>query len=102
MKTKNSLFPEDRSTQPICRLIEKCKIELLPTTPSFLNLLLISGAHKQYDLGSFKLVFYGAEPMPTATLKLLNSLFPNIDLRQTYGMIELGVLRAKTRSPDMS
>ena len=94
------IFPEDRSPQSICGLIEKHKVELLPTTPSFLNLLLISGVHKEFDLSSLKLVSYGSEPMPITTLKLLNSSFPNIDLRQTYGMIELGVLRAKTRSPD--
>jgi long-chain acyl-CoA synthetase len=38
--------------------------------------------------------------MPETTLRNLRKVFPGIELRQTYGMIELGVLRAKSRSPD--
>ena len=38
--------------------------------------------------------------MPTATLTGLRAAFPNVDLRQTYGLIELGVLRAKSLSSD--
>jgi long-chain acyl-CoA synthetase len=34
------------------------------------------------------------------TLKALYKNFPRIDIRQTYGMIELGVLRTKSKSPD--
>jgi len=94
------VIPRRRTPEAVCELIEKHKVELLPTTPSFLSMLVISHADKQYDLSSLKMITYGAEPMPASILKRLNSLFPKIDIRQTYGMIELGVLRAKTRSPD--
>jgi long-chain acyl-CoA synthetase len=75
-------------------------IELLPATPGFLNMLLISKAHQRFDLSSLRLITYGAEPMSEMTLKALYKDFPGIDIRQTYGMIELGVLRAKSKSPD--
>lgn len=94
------VVPEKRSPEYICKLIQDHQIELLPATPSFINALLISKAYKTYDLSSLKLITYGAEPMPELTLKNLRLNFPNIDLRQTYGMIELGVLRAKSKSPD--
>lgn len=94
------VFPVRRTPESVCELIERYGIELLPTTPSFLNLLLISGAHQRHDLSSIKIISYGAEPMPTSTLAGLNNAFPLVELRQTYGMIELGVLRAKTRSAD--
>lgn len=94
------VFPKSRNPQSVCELIEAHRIELLPTTPSFLNLLLISGAHKKYDLSSLRLISYGAEPMPKSTLNLLHKEFPDVDLRQTYGMIELGVLRSKSLSKD--
>lgn len=94
------VVPEKRSPEYICKLIQDHKIELLPATPSFINSLLISKGYKAYDLSSLKLITYGAEPMAELTLKNLRLNFPNIDLRQTYGMIELGVLRAKSRSPD--
>lgn len=94
------VIPDKRSPEYICKLIQDYKIELLPATPSFINTLLISKSYKSYDLSSLKLITYGAEPMSEMTLKNLRLNFPKIDLRQTYGMIELGVLRAKSRSPD--
>ena len=94
------VFPEGRTPQAVCALIEKHSIELLPATPSFLNLLMLSKAYADYDLSSLKLISYGAEPMAETTLKTLVKVLPYVELRQTYGMIELGVLRAKTRSSD--
>ena len=94
------VFPVRRTPESVCELIERHGIELLPATPSFLNLLLISGAHQRHDLCSLRVISYGAEPMPASTLAGLNNVFPSVELRQTYGMIELGVLRAKTRSVD--
>lgn len=94
------VLPDSRLPSDICSLIEKHKVELLPATPSFLNLLLISGAYNLHDVSSVKLITYGAEPMPASTLSALKDAFPNVSLRQTYGMIELGVLRAKSRSDE--
>lgn len=94
------VVPERRTPDHICDLIETYKIELLPTTPSFLNMLLITKAYIGRNIGALKLITYGAEPMPASTLTNLRKVFPNIELRQTYGMIELGVLRTKSRSPD--
>jgi len=84
----------------VCELMEKYKVELLPATPSFLNMLLISRAHEGRDISSLKLITYGAEPMPDTTLRELRKTFPDIETRQTYGLIELGVLRAKSQSSD--
>lgn len=95
-----AILPDSRHPQDICRLIEDFRIELLPATPSFLNLLLISGAFERYDLSSLKIISYGAEPMPEATLRRLCEIMPNVEFRQTYGMIEVGVMRAKSKSSD--
>jgi acyl-CoA synthetase (AMP-forming)/AMP-acid ligase II len=94
------LFPRTRSVDEICRLIEVHKLQLLPTTPSFLNLLLLSGSHLQYDLSSLELITYGTEVMPDLTLKRLHAAFPGVKLQQTYGLSELGVLRSKSRESD--
>lgn len=92
--------PGDRSPATICRLIEMHRVELLPATPTFLNLLLLSDAHRSHDLGSLKTISYGAEPMPAATLARLRAAFPSVELRQTYGMVELGVMRSRSRADD--
>jgi len=48
-----------RGPSDVCRAIDQGRATLLPTTPTFLNLLLASGAHKQYDLSSVKAITYG-------------------------------------------
>ena len=83
------VMPEERTPDAICRLIERYGIELLPATPGFLNMLLISKAHQRFDLSSLQLITYGAEPMSEMTLNAIYKNFPGIDIRQTYGMIEL-------------
>ena len=75
-------------------------MQLLPTTPTFLRMLLISGAYKKYDLGSLELITYGTEPMPTATLESLHAAFPGVRLKQTYGLTEVGILPTKSEQDD--
>src|SRR3954451_22745591 len=87
----------DRSVASICRTIAEHRVELLPTTPSFLNMLVRSGAHSQFDLGSLCTITYGTEVMPEPTLERLRAIFPGVKLQQTYGLSELGVLRSKSR-----
>lgn len=87
----------DRSVASICRTIAEHRVELLPTTPSFLNMLVRSGAHQQFDLSSLRTISYGTEVMPEPTLERLGAIFPGVKLQQTYGLSELGVLRSKSR-----
>ena len=94
------VFPDTRMPDHICELIERYTVELLPTSPTFLNLLIMSGAHRRHNLSSLQLITYGAEPMPSATLAAVRKALPEVDMRQTYGLIELGVMRAKSLSND--
>jgi len=91
---------KDRNPENVCKLIEEYKIELLPASPTFLNLLLLSGMHEDYDLSSLKIISYGTEPMPESTLKRLKKIFPDVKLLQTYGLIELGVMQSKSEKDD--
>ena len=90
-----------RSVQIVCEAIQKYQVELLPTTPSFLNMLVSTDVAKHFDLSSLKLITYGTEVMPQATLDRLKDVFPKVKLQQTYGLSELGVLRSQSR-PDGS
>ena len=90
----------DRTPENVLRAIDKYKVELLPTSPTFINLILLSEAYKRYQLSSLKTVTYGTEPMPETTLKKFHELFPKIQLKQTYGLSELGILRSKSKSSD--
>jgi acyl-CoA synthetase (AMP-forming)/AMP-acid ligase II len=87
----------DRSVVSVCRAIEDHRVEVLPTTPSFLNMLVRSDALKRFDLGSLKRITYGTEVMPQQTLDRVSRAFPGVLLQQTYGLSELGVLRSRSR-----
>jgi long-chain acyl-CoA synthetase len=69
---------QDRNPDTVLATIEKYKVELLPTSPTFINLMLLSDGHRRYDLSSL----------------------PHINLQQTYGLSEVGILRSKSRSSD--
>ena len=86
-----------RDPEEVCALVERHQIELLPPSPTFLNLLLLSEAHKRYDLSSLKWITYGTEVMPESTLARLREAFPNVRFKQAYGMSELGILRTQSR-----
>ena len=88
---------ETRDPESVCQAIARHRVHTLPTSPTFLNLLLMSGAAEQHDLSSLRVIAYGTEPMPESTLKALHELLPEVSLVQTYGMSELGVLRSRSR-----
>jgi acyl-coenzyme A synthetase/AMP-(fatty) acid ligase len=88
---------EGRTPRQVCEAIAMHRVELLPTSPTFLNLLLLSEEQQRHDLSSLKLVTYGTEPMPERTLLKVNAAFPHVKLLQTYGLSELGILRSQSR-----
>lgn len=91
---------EDRSPDAVLKAIEDHSVQILPTSPSFLNMVLLSDAHKRYNLSSLERITYGTEVMPESTLKAIHTAIPGISLQQTYGLSEIGILRSKSKSPD--
>ncbi|MBE3064786.1 MAG: long-chain fatty acid--CoA ligase, partial [Spirochaetes bacterium] len=95
-----AVVPPDRSPATVCEAIERYRVELLPTSPTFLNLLLLSGEHLRHNLSSLQLITYGTETMPESTLRRVHEAFPGARLQQTYGLTELGILRSQSRGND--
>lgn len=91
---------QERTPDAVLRAVQDYRVEMLPTSPTFINLILLSEAYERYDLSSLKLVTYGTEPMPQSTLERFHKLFPHVELQQTYGLSEIGILRSKSRSPN--
>jgi len=92
-----TVVPADRTVARVCEAVARHGVELLPTSPSFLNLMLLERAHEHYDLSSLSLITYGTEVMPERTLAMANEAFPGARFQQTYGLSELGILRSKSR-----
>jgi acyl-coenzyme A synthetase/AMP-(fatty) acid ligase len=90
----------DRQPETVCRAIAQHGVQLLPTSPTFLNLLLVSDAWRRHDMSALSTVTYGTEVMPESTLKRFHAAFPQVKLQQTYGLSEVGILRSKSKSND--
>jgi long-chain acyl-CoA synthetase len=90
----------ERSSDAVCAAIEAHRIELLPTTPTFLRLMLIADAVRRHDLSSLKIITYGTEPMPASTLRAVREALPHVRFKQTYGLSELGILPTRSRDSD--
>ena len=93
-------IPASRQPEEVSGLVEKYRVNVLPSSPTFLNLLLLSGLHQKYDLSSLKIIAFGAEPMPKSLLLRLRELFPDIELQQKFGTSETNAIRVKSRSND--
>ena len=88
----------DRRPDTVCAAVARHRIEVLPTSPTFLQLMLVSGAHERHDLSSLNLITYGSEAMPHATLDRLSAALPGTRIKQTYGLIEVGALPSRSRA----
>lgn len=89
---------EERSPRSVCQTISEQRVEILPTTPTFLNLMLVSGAVDEFDLSSLELVTYGTEVMPESVLQRFQQKYPSLKMLQTYGLSELGILRTQSEA----
>mgnify|MGYP001197511834 CR=1 FL=1 len=94
------IVPKDRRIETVLKVCKKYNVELLPTTPTFLRLLLIGGFIPKKIPASIKIITYGTERMDQITLDTLCSALPKVDFRQTYGMSELGIFRVKSKARD--
>ncbi len=82
----------------VARAIEQHGATVLPTSPSFFALLVVSGADDRHDLSSLRVITYGTEVMPQTLLDRVQRAFPNAHLKQTYGLSEVGVLSTQSES----
>ncbi|OLF17255.1 AMP-dependent synthetase [Actinophytocola xanthii] len=89
---------DSRTPDGVLAAVAEHRVEVLPTTPTFLNMVLISGALDRHATDSLRLVTYGTEPMPPLTLQRLVAVLPGVRFKQTYGLSELGILPTRSRS----
>lgn len=90
----------DRAPDSVLGAVARHRAELLPTSPTFLNLMLAGEAHTRHDLSTLRTVTYGTEPMSESTLRRVHAALPWVKLQQTYGLSELGILRSQSKAPD--
>lgn len=94
------VLTRQRDPMSIARLIEACKVEVLPTSPTFLRLFILAEAVHRHDLSSLQIVTYGSEPMDPATLARVNAQFPKAQIVQKFGTTETGAPKTISRGND--
>lgn len=92
------VFPSNRNPEHVCALIEKYGVNVLPASPTFLNLILISQSNLNYNLSSLKMITYGTEPMPESLLLKLKETLPGVKFLQTFGTSETGISQTSSKS----
>ena len=92
------LIPGGRDPETVCEFVAAHRADLLPVTPSFLTLLLASGAAERHDLSSLRVVSYGTEVIQPAVLDAATRRLPGVRFLQLYGSSELGIFRGRSQS----
>ena len=92
------IIPENRNADDVCKLLQDYKIRVLPSSPTFLNLILMTKSHEKYDLKSLRMITYGTEPMPESLLNRLKESFPRVKFLQTFGTSETGIANTYSKS----
>jgi long-chain acyl-CoA synthetase len=92
--------PKSRSVEDILATCLEHEIEVLPTTPTFLRMMLMSGLIPDSVPETLRIITYGTERMDQPTLNALCELLPKVEFRQTFGMSELGIVRVKSEARD--
>lgn len=91
------IIPQNRNADDICKLIEEYKIAVLPSSPTFLNLILINRSYEKYDLSSLRMITYGTETMPEGLLNRLKAVFSKVKFLQTFGTSETGIAATSSK-----
>jgi acyl-CoA synthetase (AMP-forming)/AMP-acid ligase II len=90
------VIPEVRSPEAAGLAIASHQVNVLPASPTFLSLMLLSGTAQEHDLSTVEIIAYGAEAMPQKVLTRLARAFPKAQLQQKFGTSETGAIRIKS------
>lgn len=91
------VIPQERSPQEVGRCIACFGVETLHVSPTLLNLAVLAGVFQQWDTQSLRRIYYGTEPSSPDFIKKMQTVLPGVELRQLYGMSEIGVLPCRSK-----
>lgn len=92
--------PSQRGPDHVAAMIAAHRVQVLPASPTFLNLLLMADAVRGHDLSALRIVTYGTEPMPEALLQRIRAALPKVKLIQTFGTSETGISSTQSASSE--
>jgi acyl-coenzyme A synthetase/AMP-(fatty) acid ligase len=78
------------------QLIERHKISFFMCFANAFRQILDSNAHLNHDISSLKLIVYGGMKFPADVIRQVQKKMKNVELSQTYGMTEIGMIAGLT------
>lgn len=88
------VIPSEKLTpSTVLKTLTEFGVDYFQTTPSFLNLMLMAGKFREAPPVGLRKIAFGSEPAQRRVLTELQTHWPGIELVQTYGMSEIGILR---------
>lgn len=94
------VIPSSRTPEVVSKCIEENNVNILPTSPTFLNLMIINNVFDRFDFSSLRLITYGTEPMPERILREIKNRLPRTKLLQTFGTSETGIIKTSSKSSE--
>lgn len=92
---------ENRMVGTVLETLQRHHVQVLPTTPSFLNLLLFEDHFSPNNLPFLSIITFGSERINDNTLvRLINRFGQRVRCEQKYGLTELGSLVLKSKPED--
>lgn len=92
------ILPKTKDVHSVAQIVQDHSIQVLITSPSFLNLMTINDVWGKFNLSSLRHINYGSEVMSQHLLKTLSEMAPQAKLVQSYGTSETGVLKTTSES----
>ena len=82
-------------------IVQRERVTDVTLVPTMINMFLNHPRFAEFDLSSFKRIYFGAAPMPDGLLRRALSTMPHIKFQQAWGMTELSPI-ATTMDPRFS
>ena len=92
----------DLAPTKVSEMIRHHKIDYFQTTPTFMNLMILTGQVSAENLLGLKKIAYGSEPSQSFVTNTFKQRLPEVELVHTYGMSEIGILKTITDKDDPS
>lgn len=81
--------------------VQRERVTDVTLVPTMINMFLSHPRFAEFDLSSFKRIYFGAAPMPDGLLRRALSTMPDVKFQQAWGMTELSPI-ATTMDPRFS
>lgn len=99
-KGETLVFMERFDFEKMLKAVEKYRVTYMPVSPPLIVAFINSNLTDKYDLSSLQLLGSGGAPLGKEVTLKFKEKFPNVEIRQGYGLTETGGAGSRVIGPD--